>query len=100
MADHVPPPPKPPVYKTYAERKAAEEKIRNDRNKQTHREYRLPPVPAPGKRKGYDLKDPVPSAGGTPTRDMEPVKLPLARKQDNGQFADVIPLTRKQEDTK
>lgn len=97
MADHVPPPPKPPVYKTYAERKAAEDKIRNDRNKQTHREYRLPPVPAPGTGK---RKPPIPDTGGIPTRDMEPVKLPLAKKQDNGQFADVIPLTRKQEDKK
>lgn len=92
MADHVPPPPKPPVYRTYAERKAAEDKIRTDRNKQTHREYRLPPVPAPGKNKP---KPPIPDTGGVPTRDMAPVQLPLRKREDNGQFADVIPIGKK-----
>lgn len=97
---HTSPPPKPPVYKTYAERKQAEEKIRAERNKQTHREYRLPPKPpVPGKGKGYDrstkYEDPIPSADGTPTRDMEPVKLPVGKREPH--VADVIPM-RKQED--
>lgn len=96
-------PPKLPVYRTYAERKEAEEKIRKERNKQTHREYKLPPVPAPGKgkhdkyqaRPGGTVPDPVPSAGdGFPTRDMEPVKLPVVRREPKGEFADVISIHR------
>lgn len=100
MSTYDPPDPKPPTFRTYEERKAAEERHRADKNKQTHREYRLPPVPPPGKGKHDKYqprptpRDPVPSAGGIPTRDMEPVKLPVAKKQDNGQFADVIPFTR------
>lgn len=97
MGDHVPPPPKPPVYRTYAERKAAEEKIRNAANRQTHNDYKLPPVPAPGRTKQKQpmgrsaFDEPLP-----PTRDMEPVKLPLAKKQENNQFADIISIKRKE----
>lgn len=93
---HTPPPPKPPVYKTYAERAAAEKKIRDESNRKTHQEYRLLPVPAPGKTRRHDPKDPVPSAGGIPTRDMEPIKLPLRKREDRGKFADIISINRKE----
>lgn len=92
-SDYRSPPPKPPVYRTYAERKAAEEKIRAERNRQIHREYRLPPKPAPGKGTFDKPRDPIPSAGGVPTRDMTPVRIPLKRKIE-GEFADVIPIRR------
>ena len=103
MGEYTPPPPKPPrppAYKSYAERKAAEEKIRANANKQTHQDYKLPPVPPPGKHEGYRPRpDPIPSADGTPTRDMEPVKIPLKRKIQ-GEYADVLPFTRKKEEHK
>lgn len=94
MSDDTRSSPKAPTemkWKSYAERKAAEEKIRNERNRKTHQEYRLPPVPPPSQRKS-SIPDPVPSAGdGFPTRDQEPVRIPLGRKIQ-GEYADVISL--------
>lgn len=71
----------PPRYRTYEERRAAQEKIRRELNQRTHREYRLP-VPKP---------PPLPDTGGKPTRDMPPVQLKL-RKREEGEVADVISL--------